>query len=148
MPHGYPRPSWRSRGWMSFTLANGAVLHLGGVSAVAPTAYLSSAAGASGAGTFLALGIPQSPAKDHFAFGSDPFAHSIKHAVIEIISSGATVDPAARRATDGATPTTALGKYTDARVPVEIHNSPDEIFNLKLFNRSGGNMVIEVEVFE
>lgn len=134
---GIHRPAWRSRGWMSFTLANGAVLHLGGPSAVAPTTELS-------VGTFLSAGIPQNA--DKTAFNDD--THTIKHAVIEIMSSGATTDPPARTMTNGSTPTTSLGRYRRVNEVIELHNSRSEIFGFKLFNRSGGNMVIDVEVFE
>lgn len=146
---GIHRATWKSRGWMTFTVPNGSHLRLSGAGGAGivgptPTGHLS-------AGNFLAAGIPQV-----FDYGAWRFAeiardsggHSIKHAIIEIMSSGATVDPPARTATDGSLPTTSLGRYRDARSPIEIHNSPSEIFNFDLFNRSGGDMVVEVEVFE
>jgi hypothetical protein len=137
------RPAWQSRGWMSFTVANGGVLHLGGTSITTPTSALSIS-------SFLDSGIPQNPEKTRFAIAGlgDNNGHTIKHAVIRIVSGGATTDPAARTATNGSTPTTALGLWRDIGETIELHNSQTEIFNFKLFNRSGGNMVVEVEVFE
>ncbi len=131
---------WTSRGWMSFTVANGAVLHLGGATPTAPTAELSVA-------NFLAAGIPQIPAKTRFAEPHEANGHAIAHAVIDIISAGAT-SPAGRSATDGSTPTTSLGGQVLAPDSFTIPGSRQEIYNFKLFNRSGGNMVVEVKVFE
>jgi hypothetical protein len=136
------RPAWKSRGWMSFTVADTAAMHLGGASITTPTSVLCLA-------NFLDAGIPQSADKSRFAEipRGDTNGHAIKHAVIRLVSGGAT-SPAARTATNGSTPTTSAGQARDVGEVIELHNSRDEIFNFKLFNRSGGNMVVEVEVFE
>lgn len=137
------RPAVKSRGFMSFTVANGGVLHLGGASITTPTAELS-------VSTFLAAGIPQDGGKTRFLDieRGELNGHAIKHAIVTIISGGATVDPAARTMTNGSTPTTALGVARLIGDVIEFWNSREAIFNFKLFNRSGGNMVVEVEVFE
>jgi len=67
--------------------------------------------------------------------------------VVTIVSAGSTV-PAARRMTDGSVATTALGAQMLATDVYIIENSPEQIYNFTLFNRSGGNMVVEVEPFE
>lgn len=137
------RPAWISRGWMSFTVANGGLLELGGASQTVPTSALS-------VSSFLTNGIPQSGDKTRFADKArdgEAGAHSIKHALIEIVSAGATT-PAGRSTQDGSTPTTSLGRQRSIGDILEYHNCRDEIFNFKLFNRSGSNMVVEVEVFE
>lgn len=140
------KPAWRSRGWMSFTVAAGAHLRLGGTSPTTPTAQLS-------VSNFLAAGIPQNPEKSAFAealtsFG-DSNGHTIKHAVYEIISGGTPANAAAARvATDGSVPTATLGKKRligDERI---IDDSRGEIYNFDLINNTDANMVVEVEVFE
>lgn len=141
------RAGWKSRGWMSFTVATGTVLHLGGSSQTAPTSYLS---GGVSSGGFLATGIPQNGGKTRFAdvaIDSDVNGHSIKHASITIVSD-TSATPDARVMTDGSTPTTSLGAQHFVSDVIDIFNSRDEIFSFKLFNRSAGNMVVEVEVFE
>ncbi len=140
------RPAWISKGWMSFTVANGGVLRLGGASQTVPTSQLS-------VSNFLASGIPQNLDATAFADvaigdGKNPNGHSIKHAVIKIVSGGATNDPAARVMQDGSTPTTSLGEAYYIGDIIEIHNSRSDLFNFKLFNRSGGNMVVEVRPAE
>lgn len=132
---------WTSLGWMTFTIANGDVLHLGGASTTPPTGQLS-------LGNFLAAGIPQNATKTRFAEAllAEAGGHTIKHVVIRIISAGAT-SPAGRRASDGSTPTTSLGSAMLAPDDHTIVNNPNAIFNFKLFNRSGGNMVVDVEPF-
>lgn len=143
----FHKASWKSRGWMSFTVANLGVLHLGGVSQTAPTAHLSG--GVSDATGFLATGIPQLPDKSEFAdrIRKDDNGHSIKHVIVDIVSAGATT-PAGRTMTDGSTPTTSLGAQVLAADSFTIENSTEQVFNFKLFNRSGSNMVVEVKVFE
>ena len=141
------KAAWKSRGWMSFTVADGAVLHLGGALQTAPTTHLSG--GVSDATGFLATGIPQTADKTDFAekVRHDTNGHFIQHAIINIISSGA-IDPMGRTMTDGSVPTSSLGGNTQAPDSFTIEQSRQEIFNFKLFNRSGDNMVIEVKVFE
>lgn len=141
------RAAWQSRGWMSFTVADGGVLHLGGALQTAPTTHLSG--GDSTAAGFLATGIPQTPDKTDFAekVRHDTNSHFIQHAIINIISAGAT-SPAGRTMTDGSVPTTSLGGDTQSPDSFTIEQSRREIFNFKLFNRSGGDMVVEVKVFE
>jgi len=136
-----------SRGFMSFTVANGDVLHLGGASQTAPTSHLSG--GVSGAGGFLATGIPQKLNKSSFAdiVAGDTNGHAIKHAIVTFVSDGGT-SPAGRYMTDGSTPTTSLGPQTLTGDGRTYLNSRTQIFNFKWFNRSGGNAVVEVEVFE
>src|SRR5688572_4892075 len=97
------RAGWTSRGWMSFTVANGGVLHLGGALTTTPSDYLSS-------GTYLSVGIPQTPLKTRFAESGEIDGHAIAHAEIVIVSAGATDDPHGRSASDGSTPTTAKGR--------------------------------------
>lgn len=147
MASQHHKAAWKSRGWMSFTLPNGDVLHLGGVSQTPPTVHLSG--GNSTATGFLATGIPQNSDKTRFAEKTlrEDNAHTIKHLIVNIISAGATT-PAGRTMTDGSVPTTTLGGDTASPDSFTIENSPDEIFNFKLFNRSGGNMVIECKPFE
>jgi len=148
MADQFHKAGWTSRGFMSFTIADGAVLHLGGSSATAPTVHLSG--GISGATGFLAAGIPQKLDKSAFADvarTTDANGHAIKHAIITLVSAGATA-PAARRMTDGSTPTTSLGAQWLTGDTWIIENSQQAIFNFKVFNRSGGNAVFEVEVFE
>lgn len=123
------------KGWMSFTVANGAVLHLGGASQTTPTASLS-------VSSLLASGIPQNENKTAFAS-----THKIKHADV-IVTSAATLGQV-RCMTNGSTPTATAG------YPVEgsgnglgIRNSQQEIFNTKCFNNTGGNITIEVYVWE
>lgn len=142
------KASWRSRGFMSYTVANGGVLYLGkGALQTAPTAHIS--AGVSDATGFLAAGIPQNGLKTRFAqvASGDPNGHAIKHAVITVVSGGAT-SPAGRRLTDGSVATTSLGAQTLTGDTFIIENSPDEIWNFTWFNRSGSNAVVEVEPFE
>jgi len=149
MAEQFHRASWKPRGFMSFTVANGDVLYLGkGASQIAPTVHLS--AGVSDATGFLAAGIPQNASKTRFAHIAnvgEANGHAIKHVVVTIVSAGATV-PAARRMTDGSVATTALGAQMLATDVYIIENSPEQIYNFTLFNRSGGNMVVEVEPFE
>lgn len=133
---------------MSFTVADGGVLRLGGASQTAPTAHFSG--GVSDATGFLAAGIPQKPTLLAFADiigGVDPKGHTIKTVFITLVSAGAT-GPAARFMCDGSIPTTSLGAQFLTGDIKEFWNSREAIFNFKLFNRSGGNAVVEVEVFE
>jgi hypothetical protein len=142
------RAAWKSRGFMSFTIADGAVLYLGkGALQTAPTVHIS--AGVSGATGFLATGIPQDGLKTRFAQiqTGDSNGHTIKHVIITFVSSGAT-SPCGRKATDGSVATTALGSQTLTGDSFTIENSPAEIYNFTWFNRSGGNAVVEVEPFE
>lgn len=141
---GAPRPAWQSRGWMSFTVAAGAHLKLGGAATV-PTAYLSLS-------TFLAAGIPQNADKSAFAerqIEGETTGHTIKHIVYEIVSGGTPANAAAARiATDGSVPTATLGKKRVIADERSIENSRGEIFRFDLFNNTDGNMVVEVEVYE
>jgi hypothetical protein len=132
---------------MSFTIANGGVLHLGGTSQTVPTRHLSG--GDSTATGFLATGIPQNVTKTDFAerVRSETSGHGIQHAIINVISAGATT-PAGRTMTDGSVPTTDLGGEALAPDSFTIEQSRQEIYNFKLFNRSAGDMVVEVKVFE
>jgi hypothetical protein len=145
--HGSQVAAVVSRGWMSFTLATGALLELGGASATVPTAQLSPS-------NFLAAGIPQNAAKSAFAdpgaagVGADTNGHTIKHMRFTVISVAVAATPAARFATSGSTPTASLGAQVLTGDGQMIPNSRQEIFNFKLFNRSAGNMVVEVEVWE
>lgn len=148
MADQFHKAGWTSHGFMSFTVANGAVLELGGATATVPTAHLSG--GISGATGFLAAGIPHKLDKSAFADIARPTdgnGHAIKHAIITLVSAGATA-PAARRMADGSTPTTSLGAQWLVGDNWTIENNPEAIFHLKAFNRSGGNAVFEVEVFE
>lgn len=150
------RPAWRSRGWMSFTLANNAVLHLGGnftdngtTVRTLPDAHISN--GVSDATGFLAAGIPQTGDKSRFldtAVRSDgTFAHAIKHAIIKIAGvGGAAASPYARFLDDGSTPTSALGEVLEDSL--EYHNSRDAIRNFKLINVSGGTITVTVRPYE
>lgn len=133
---------------MSFTVATGAVLHLGGASQTAPTLKLSG--GLSGATSFLVNGIPLALDKLSFAdiAKGEPNGHSIKHALIEIISGATPGTPNARTMQDGSTPTATLGRQRSVGDVLEFHNSASSIFNFKLLNNGGGNMIVEVEVFE
>jgi hypothetical protein len=142
------RAAWKSRGFMSFTILDGAVLYLGkGTLQTAPTVHIS--AGVSGATGFLATGIPQDGLKTRFAQvqTGDTNGHTIKHAVITFVSAGAT-SPSGRKTTDGSVATTALGAQTLTGDSHVIENSPEQIYNFTWFNRSGGNAVVEVEPFE
>jgi hypothetical protein len=133
---------------MSFTLATGTVLHLGGASQTTPTDSLGVVS--------LAAGIPQLADKSAFldsraALVNPTNALSIKHAIIEIVSVANAVaagTPEGRRMTNGSTPTTDRGIRQLANDLFVIENNTEAIFNFKLFNRSAGNMVVEVEVFE
>lgn len=140
-----------SRGWMSFTVPNGQVLHLGGPNATAPTSALSGGKNETDPTCFLVAGIPQRADKLAFAdvMRSQDGAngHAIKHATITLVSAGATV-PAGRYMTDGSTPDTARGAQLLAGDGRTITNGRSEIFGFKFFNRSGGNAIVEVEVFE
>lgn len=142
MAHQTHRAGWISRGWMSFTVANGGVLHLGGASTTTPTSQIS-------VSDYLAAGIPQTALKTRFldVVMDGSTGHAIKHAIITIVSAGAT-SPAGRKLTNGSTPTTSLGAQVLSPDSFTIENSPSAIFNFKLFNRSGGDMVVEVEPFE
>lgn len=142
------RAGLTSRGFMSFTIADGGLLQLGGSSATVPATHLSG--GVSDATGFLAAGIPQTPDKRNYAdiAAGDVKGHSIKHATITLISAGAATGPAARYMSDGSTPTTSLGAQLLTGDGRTFENSRDGIFNFKAYNRSGGSAVFEVEVFE
>lgn len=138
-----------SRGWMSFTLAAGAVLELGGASQTAPTAWLS--ANDATAASFLATGIPQNRLKTAFATfqlpQDDPRPHGIKHMRFTVISVAVAATPAARFMNDGSIPTATLGARVLVGDGQTIPNNRPGVFNFKLFNCSAGNMVVEVEVW-
>ena len=143
--HGSQMAAVISKGWMSFTLAAGALLELGGVNQTVPTAQLSP-------GNFLATGIPQNSDKTRFAesasqFG-DPNGHSIKHMRFTVVSVAVAATPAGRFATSGSTPTATLGAQVLTGDGQMIPNSRSEIFNFKWFNNSAGNAIVEVEVWE
>lgn len=153
------RPAWISKGWMSFTVTTGNVLHLGGALQTTPTAAMAVAADgttkteADTTACFLYTGIPQNLDKTSFADvandrGKDPRGHSIKHAIIEIISVAGATLPAARSMQDGSIPTTDHGRYRRVGDAIEFNNSRQALFGFKIFNNSGGNMLVEVEVFE
>lgn len=145
--HGSQIAAVVSRGWMTFTLAAGALLELGGASQTAPTNQLSPS-------NFLATGIPQNAAKSAFAdpgvagVGADTNGHTIKHMRFTVISVAVAATPAGRFATSGSTPTATLGTQVLTGDGQMLPNCRQEIFNFKLFNNSAGNMVIEVEVWE
>jgi hypothetical protein len=148
------RAAWISRGFMTFTVANGQILHLGGSSQTAPTAHISG--NVSDATGFLATGIPMNSGASGFAdIMLDPKGHMIKHARVTLVGAGATT-PAARVTSDRSTatppvvsvPTTSLGAQFLLGDTILMENSRQEIFDFKLFNRSGGNATVEVEVFE
>lgn len=142
------RAALTSKGWMSFTVANGGVLHLGGASQTAPSAHMSG--GVSDATGFLAAGIPQKLDKSGFADIVSPVdtnGHAIKTAFVTFVSDGGT-SPGGRFMCDGSIPTTSLGKRTLVGDTQEFWNCRDAIFKFKWFNRSGNNAVVEVEVFE
>lgn len=139
---------FESYGWMSFTLAAGQVLHLGGANQTVPTAYLSTVKGSS---TFLATGIPQKRDKTGFADPTLPQIelnpHGIKHMRFTVISVAVAATPAARFASDGSVPTDTLGAQVLTGDGQLIPNNRQGVFNFKLYNRSAGNMVVEVEVW-
>lgn len=141
---GAPAPAWQSRGWMSFTVAAGGHLKLGGA-ATTPTAQLS-------VSNLLAAGIPRNADNSAFAerqVEGDTTGHTIKHVIYEIISGGTPANAAAARvATDGSVPTATLGKKRVIGDERTIENSRGEIFRFDLLNNTDGNMVVEVEVFE
>lgn len=142
-------PAWVSRGWMSFTVANGNVLYLGsGTNQTAPTAWISN--NITDATSFLATGIPQDGNKTRFAdiAKDDTNGHAIKHAIITICSGGAT-SPAARTTQDGVSvATTSLGAQRLIGDVILLRNQRASIYAFTLFNRSSSNLVVEVEVFE
>lgn len=140
------RAAWQSRGWMKFVIPDGEILHLGGPDQTPPDEWMSG--GDFGAASFLAAGIPQNTSKTAWAEKPNSGGHTIKHADILIASAGPTDDPHGRSLTDGSVPTTALGRSRYAGDAITLHNSPAEIFNFKICNRSGGDMVVEVEPFE
>lgn len=130
---------------MSFTVAAGAHLKLGGSAATVPTAQLS-------VSNLLLSGIPQNADKTAFAerqVEGDTTGHTIKHIVYEIISGGTPANAAAARlATDGSATTATLGKKRVIGDERTIENSRGEIFRFDLLNNTDGNMIVEVEVFE
>lgn len=136
------RPAVNGKGWMSFTIATGAVLHLGGASVTTPTSQLSPS-------NFLAAGIPQNGAKTRFADSSkdEPSGHIVKRVIVNIISALTPGTPNARYAYDGSTPTATLGAARAAGDMIDVVGNA-AIFNFKLINNGGGNMVVEVEVEE
>jgi|GEM_PF-2268091 len=147
------KAGWRSRGWMSFTIANNAHLLLGGPSATVPTKAKSANKDETDPACFLVNGIPQNADKSRFAeIGSQGFTetngHAIKHALIDIISSGATITPAARTMTDTSAPDSTHGQYVTTPDTLIIEDARDDIFRFDLINVSGGNMVVEVRPFE
>lgn len=140
---------FESRGWMSFTLAAGAVLHLGGALQTVPTAWLSGAD--STAASFLAGGIPQNRAKTAFVDFALPQVelrpHGIKHMRFTVISVAVAATPAGRFMNDGSVPTATLGAQVLTGDGQTIPNNRMGVFNFKLFNNSAGNMIVEVEVW-
>lgn len=137
------RPAVKGRGFMSFTLAAGAVLHLGGASQTTPTAQLS-------VSNFLAAGIPQNGDSTAFAdiVRGDLNGHAIKRIVAKVISAATPGTPVARYAYDGSTPTASLGSQMDGVGDAVDVAGRDAVFNFKLINNGGGNMVVEVTVEE
>ena len=135
--------AWINRGWLSFTVANNGVLYLGaGALQTAPTAQLSTL-------NLLTTGIPQKLDLSAFAdlVGGDPNGHTVKHVVITLVSAGANT-PAGRTTSSTAVPTSTLGAQFLAGDSIVIENGRQQIFNWKFYNASGGNAVVEVEVFE
>lgn len=140
------RPAVNGKGWMSFTVPTGQVLHLGGASQTTPTAYLS----LGNATTLLSAGIPQNSAKTKYieAPESDTAGHAIKRAVVKVISAATPGTPVGRYAYDGSTPTATLGSQLDGAGDIVDVAGRSAIFNFKLYNNGGGNMVVEVTVEE
>jgi hypothetical protein len=134
---------------MLFTIASNAHLLLGGANQTKPTLAKSGTKDETDPACFLLNGIPQNVAKTHFAdvARNEVNGHSIKHAIINIISAGATITPAARTMTDTSAPDSTHGQYVTAPDVLIIENGMDEIFNFDLINLSGGNMIVEVLPF-
>ena len=138
-------PPVRCIGIMSFTVANNGFLRLGGATQTAPTTQLSSV-------PLLTTGIPQASSK----FVDDPTAtnfNRIKHAYIFIISTaGAVTGKGAVRHNAGqiaaVDPSATLGTRAAVGDRIQILNGREAIFNFSLINLSGGNMEIDVEVYE
>lgn len=137
------RPAVKGRGWMSFTLAAGAVLHLGGASQTAPTSQLS-------VSNFLTTGIPQNGAQSAFAeiWKQETNGHAIKRIVAKVISAASAGTPVGRYTYDGSTPTASGGSQLDGIGDSVDVAGRDAVFNFKLYNNGGGNMVVEVTVEE
>lgn len=150
MSQQFQKAGWKSRGWMSFTVANNGHLLLGGASATVPTKAKSGGKDETDPACFLLNGIPQNAAKTDFADAArqqDANGHNIKHLIVNIISSGATITPGARTMTDGSAPDSTHGQYVTTPDVVVIENGRQEIFKFDLINLSGGNMVVEVTPF-
>ena len=144
--HGSQMAAVISKGWMSFDVAAGGVVRLGGANQTVPDRQLS-------VGNFLATGIPQNSDKTRFAepasqFGDGANGHSIKHMRFTLVSVAVAATPGGRFATSGATPTATLGAQVLTGDGQTIPNSRDEIFRFVFFNNSAGAAVFEVEVWE
>jgi hypothetical protein len=146
----------KGRGWMTFSIAAGAVLHFGGANAGSgtagnasslPTAWVSG--GDSTAASLLAKGIPQNP--QNIGYQNDRAQsnyHEIKAADIYIISAAGVGAPPARFLDDGSVPTAALGTRYNVGDSIQIRNGADQLFKSKIFNNGAGAMVVEVQVWE
>lgn len=141
---------------MQFSIAAGAVLHIGGINAGTgttpnassqPTVWISG--GDSTAASLLAKGIPQNQKFTGFQQNRElPLSHVIKHADITIISGAAPGTPAARFLDDGSIPTATIGVTKIVGEVIVVRNCADALFNSKIFNNGAGAMIVEVQVWE
>lgn len=161
------KPPVVPRGFMSFTLTNGAVLYLGngiGTQTV-PTKAASGGKIETDPTCFLVNGIPCAvdlvDGTKRFAnkglpgsvsWGAEVNGHEIRHAIIQIVSvaGGGSTGIGCARHNDGDTyvPDANHGFSLSLGSIVEIWNSRGAIFNFALINLSGQNMIVEVLVEE